>query len=179
MRPRWPAARVRRSLGLVIGCLFAAGPAGAEVVSSSPTHFELRLEAASSLSAEALWDRLVDPAAWWHPSHTYSGDAANLSLDVRPGGLWKEEWDGGSVLHGRVLFIQPGSTLRLEAPFGPLQSIGAYTIWTITITATDEGSLVVFDEVSTGPPTADMAGLAPAVERVKAEAIGRLASPPP
>jgi uncharacterized protein YndB with AHSA1/START domain len=116
---------------------------------------------------------------WWHPSHTYSGDAANLSLDVRPGGLWKEEWDGGSVAHGHVLFVQPGSTLRLEAPFGPLQSIGAYTIWTITITATDEGSVVVFDEVSTGPPTADMAGLAPAVDRVKAEAIGRLANLPP
>ncbi|MEL7448250.1 MAG: hypothetical protein AAFN78_03525 [Pseudomonadota bacterium] len=148
--------------------------ASAEIVSSSETHFVLRHEASSALSAEALWQRLLEPASWWHPDHTYSGSAQNLSLEPRAGGMWRETWDGGSVVHGTVLFVKSGSTLRMNAPFGPLQELGAYTIWTITITSADEGSTVVFDEVSSGPPSAGMAEIAKAVDFVKAEAIRRL-----
>lgn len=150
----------------------------AEILSSSDTHMTLRHEAASPLPPERLWRRLVDPASWWHPDHTYSGDAANLSLDATAGGLWREDWDGGSVSHGQVLYVNPGKTLRLEAPFGPLQALGAYTIWTISIRPAGDGSLVVFDEVSTGPPGADLARIAPAVDQVKSEAIRRLVAAP-
>ena len=154
----------------------AGSPAGAEVVSSSAGHFELRHEATSMLAPEALWARLVDPAAWWHPDHTYSGDAANLSLDPVAGGLWLEKWADGSVAHGEVINVVEGRTLRLNAPFGPLQGAGAYTIWTITISPDGDGSRVVFDEIATGPPTADMAELAGAVDYVKGQAIERLTS---
>ena len=118
--------------------------AEAEIVSASDTHFVLRHEASSELTPGDLWQRLTEPAAWWHPDHTYSGHASNLSLDAQAGGLWREDWDGGSVSHGRVLYVDPGRTLRLEAPFGPLQALGAYTIWTITISAGEQGSVVVF-----------------------------------
>jgi uncharacterized protein YndB with AHSA1/START domain len=158
-------------------CLLVIGlhsTAGAEVVDASATYYRLRHEATSSRSPDALWQRLVDPASWWHPDHTYSGDATNLSLDLRPGGLWLETWDGGAVAHGEVLLVQRGKTLRLNAPFGPLQGIGAYTIWTITIEPSEEGSLVVFDEVSTAPDPANMTELAKAVDFVKTEAITRL-----
>ncbi len=148
--------------------------APAEIVASSESHFVLRHEASSALPAEALWQRLLEPASWWHPDHTYSGSAQNLSLEPRAGGVWRETWDGGSVVHGTVLFVKSGSTLRMNAPFGPLQALGAYTIWTITISPADEGSTVVFDEVSTGPPSAGMAEMAKAVDFVKAEAMRRL-----
>lgn len=156
----------------LVALLPAAAPA--EVLSSSATHFTLRHEAASTLSPERLWERLIRPSSWWHPDHTYSGDAANLSLDVQAGGLWREDWDGRSVTHGQVLYADPGRILRLEAPFGPLQGLGAYTIWTIRIEPGDDGSVVVFDEVATGPPTADLATVANAVDYVKNEAIRRL-----
>lgn len=148
--------------------------ARADIVSSSESHFVLRHEATSSLTAPELWARLVKPASWWHPDHTYSGSAGNLSLDVTAGGLWREEWDTGSVTHGEVVYVQSGKVLRLNAPFGPLQSLGAYTIWTITIAATETGSSVTFDEVSNGPTTADMTEMAKAVDFVKGEAIRRL-----
>lgn len=148
--------------------------AAAEVVSSSASHYVLRHEASTALSADALWDRLVQPATWWHPDHTYSGDAENLSLDLKPGGLWLETWDGGAVAHGEVLLVQDGNVLRLNAPFGPLQGVGAHTIWTITIEATDTGAVVRFDETATAPPTAKLDELAPAVDYVKTEAIRRL-----
>lgn len=155
----------------------ASWPAAAEVVSAGPGHFELRHEAISPLPPEALWERLVEPSSWWSPDHTYSGDAGNLSLELRAGGLWSERWADGETAHGEVLFFRKGEILRLAAPFGPLQGMGAYSVWTITIRAEGEGSLVVFEEVATGPPSADLAQVAGAVDYVKSEAIARLANP--
>lgn len=159
---------------LVLVGLCAPFVAAADVVESSATHYVLRHEATSTLSADALWQRLIEPASWWHPDHTYSGDAANLSLELKPGGLWAETWDAGAVTHGTVMLVETGSVLRLDAPFGPLAGVGAHTVWTITIEADGDGSRVVFDEVSSGPPTAKMDELAGAVDYVKTEAINRL-----
>jgi len=161
-------------LPLFTTMMLAAFAGHAEVVSSSSTHFVLRHEATTPLSPDAAWERLTDPASWWHPDHTYSGDSANLSLEVTAGGLWREDWDGGSVAHGRVLFVAKGRSIRLDAPFGPLQAVGAYTIWTITITPAESGAVVTFDEIATGPPTAKLDELAPAVDFVKGEAMRRL-----
>ncbi len=160
---------------ILVSLIVSPSFARAEIVAASDTHFVLRHEAVSTLEAEQLWERLVRPATWWHPDHTYSGDSANLTLDATAGGLWREDWEGGSVSHGRVLYVKQGEQLRMEAPFGPLQGLGAYTIWTITITAVETGSKVVFEEVSTAPPGTDMAEMAKAVDFVKGEAIQRLA----
>ena len=151
-----------------------SAPALAEVVSSSSSHYRLKHEAVSELSPAALWDRLVSPANWWRPDHTYSGDSANLSLDLQAGGLWREEWDGGSVVHGSVLYVKPGEVLRLNAPFGPLQGMGVITVWTITIKADGGGSRVIFDEVSNGSPASGLNDIAAAVDYVKQEAIQHL-----
>ena len=153
--------------------------AAAEILESSDTHYVLRHEAQSSLSPESLWKRLIVPGSWWHPDHTYSGHAANMQLDPQAGGLWREDWADRSVWHGTVLYVEPGRVLRLEAPFGPLQALGAHTVWTITIAAEGDGSLVVFDEVSSGPPSADLDETAKAVDFVKDEAIRRLVADSP
>lgn len=160
----------------LFACLISlfATAAHADVIEAGPDHFVLRQEATSRLSPSELWSRLTNPASWWHPDHTYSGSAANLSLDVQAGGLWKEEWEGGSVTHGEVIFVNPGVQIRLDAPFGPLQAIGAKTIWTITISAEGDGSKVVFDEISHGVSSSKLDELAPAVDFVKTEAIRRL-----
>jgi len=149
-------------------------PANTDVVAASSGHYILRHEAVSSLAPDALWNRLVHPASWWSPVHSYSGDAANLSLDPRAGGLWKEEWDGGSVAHGTVLYVKPGEQLRLAAPFGPLQSMAVNVVWTITITPEGTGSKVVFDEVANGSAASKLDKIAGAVDGVKGEAINRL-----
>ncbi len=159
---------------LLIALLLLPLTAIADIVSSSSTHYVLRHEANTTLSADELWDRLVDPAAWWHPDHTYSGSADNLSLDLKPGGLWLETWESGAVSHGEVLLMQDKRILRLNAPFGPLQGVGAHVIWTITIEEKETGAMVIFDESATAPPTAKLDELAPAVDFVKTEAIRRL-----
>ena len=169
---------MKRFPAIILAALIAWAPARAEVVESSDSHYVLRHEATSPLTPDALWQRLVVPSDWWHPDHTYSGDANNLSLDVRAGGLWLEKWDAGSVIHGSVLYLEDGKTIRLYAPFGPLQGLGVYTVWTITISPEGSGSKVVFDEVSSGPPSADLDELAKAVDYVKSEGISRLVAAP-
>ena len=148
--------------------------ANADVIAASSGHYTLRHEAVSPLAPDAIWNRLVHPETWWSPAHSYSGDAANLSLDLRAGGLWKEEWNGGAVAHGTVLYINPGEQLRLSAPFGPLQSLAVNVVWTITILPEGTGSRVIFDEVANGSDASNLDKIAGAVDGVKAEAIARL-----
>lgn len=148
----------------------------AEVVASSDTHYVLRHKQESVLPAEDLWQRLIKPESWWHPDHTYSGDAKNLSLELGAGGLWREDWSEGSVVHGRVMLVQSGKVLRMEAPFGPLQGVGAYVVWTITVKPDEGGSVVVFEETAIGPQGTGLDKLAPAVNGVKSQALQRLTS---
>lgn len=160
-------------------CLIAAGGAAADIVEATPERYVLRQEASSVLAADTLWARLIKPASWWHPDHTYSGDAANLSLEATAGGLWREDWQGGSVLHGQVLLVLDGSTLKLDAPFGPLQDLAVTVVWTISVTSEGSGSRVVFDEIANGTAASKLDALAPAVDFVKTEAIRRLTATTP
>ncbi|WP_300396518.1 hypothetical protein [Henriciella sp.] len=165
---------LRPALAVAAATVLAA-PAGAEIIAASADHYTLRHEATSTRSPGEMWQRLIDPAAWWSPDHTFSGDAANLSLDPQAGGLWREDWADGSVSHGTVLSVMEGKMLRLDAPFGPLQGMGVTVIWTITIEPDGEGgSTVIFDEVANGATASQLARIAPAVDGVKGEAIARL-----
>ncbi|UTW59222.1 SRPBCC domain-containing protein [Kordiimonas sp. SCSIO 12603] len=162
---------------LILSTLMASSlstAAAAEIVEAKSDRYVLKQEATSSMSAEDLWARLIKPETWWHPDHTYSGRSENLSLDLQAGGLWREDWDGGSVSHGTVIYVKPGSTLRMNAPFGPLQEMAVNVVWTITLTSTEDGTKVTFDEIANGTEGAALDKLAPAVDFVKTEAIKRL-----
>ena len=159
---------------IVLMSLALASVCRAEVIAASDTDFRLRHEGHANASPTEVWARLIEPATWWHPDHTYSGDAGHLKLTVTAGGSWREDWAGGSVVHGRVLSVIPEKQLRLDAPFGPLQELGAYTVWTITLTADDSGTTVIFDETAIAPPGANLSEIAKAVDYVKSEAMQRL-----
>lgn len=159
---------------LFIMTMLMVMPSQAEIVSSSASHYVLRHEAKSELDIEALWERLIEPSLWWHPEHTYSGDSKNLSLEPKAGGLWREDWNENSVEHGRVINVATGKMIRLDAPFGPLQEMAVTTIWTITIKADGDHSIIVFDEIANGSSLSGLDELAKAVDFVKSEAIVRL-----
>lgn len=146
----------------------------AEVVSSSADHYKLSHKASSSMTPDALWQRLIQPEIWWHPNHTYSGDSANLSLELAAGGHWSEQWADNSVLHGVVLNVDKGKLLRLDAPFGPLQGMAVTVVWTIRIEGEGNGSVVIFEELANGVLTSKLDELAKAVDQVKSEALARL-----
>ncbi len=169
----------RNALFGAIGFSFALlGCASAEVISATPDHFTLKLEAETELTPDEVWARLVDPESWWLPDHTYSGDSANLSIDAQAGGLWREDWDGGSVWHGSVLRAEPGKVLVLNAPFGPLQGLAVTSVWTISLDAQEDGGTkITFDHVTNGTSASELDALAPAVDFVKSEALKSLARP--
>ena len=156
-------------------CALAA-PAAAEITASAPDHYTLKQEGVSPLAPDALWKRLVKPSTWWHPDHTYSGDSKNLSLKPKAGALWREDWDGGSVSHGIVLYAKENETLRLDAPFGPLQEKAVTVIWTISLAPDEEtgGTKVTFTEIANGTAASKLDEVAPAVDFVKTEAMNRL-----
>ena len=165
----------------LVGLVFALtipALAQAEVVTSTPDHFTLKLEAETELSPEETWERLIHPDRWWLSDHTYSADSANLSLEPQAGGVWREDWAGGSVWHGTVLQAQPHQSLVRSAPFGPLQGLAVTSIWTISLQANESGGTVItFDHVTNGTAASQLDQLAPAVDFVKSQALQSLARP--
>ena len=155
-----------------------SGAAMAEVVTASPDHFTLKLQAESDLTPEEVWARLIVPSEWWQSDHTYSGDANNLSLDAQAGGLWREDWAGGSVWHGTVIQAHENKSLILSAPFGPLQGLAVTSVWTTTLTPNEDGGTVItFDHVTNGTQASGLDQMAPAVDFVKGAALASLARP--
>ena len=71
---------------------------------------------------EAAFKAFGDLPSWWDPEHTYSGDSANLSFELVPGGCLCEHIPktGGGVEHMRVAYVDPGKRVVLTGALGPL-----------------------------------------------------------
>lgn len=150
-----------------------AGPAAAEVTARSADGFTLTYERPVTATAEAVLAAIAQPAAWWGDAHTYSGSAANLRIDLRPGGCWCETLPGGGVKHGEAVLIWPEQRMvRFDAPLGPLQSIGADAVLTMSWAEADGGRVLKWTFAVAGPGAGAMAD---PVDAVMAEQFGRLA----
>ena len=120
------------SLAAAVAACIAA-PASAEVVERGEDGFVLAFETTTPAGAEAILAAIGRPAAWWSDAHTYSGSAANITVDLRPGGCWCEALPGGGVKHGEAVLVWPERGLvRFDAPFGPLQDLGAEAVLTMS-----------------------------------------------
>jgi uncharacterized protein YndB with AHSA1/START domain len=122
---------------LLIGLMFAA-PAVAQPLPPAGS-FVVSIDRKLNASPAAVYDRLIHVERWWNASHSYSGNAANLSLDPRAGGCWCETWAGGSVEHARVLTAMPGKLLRVSGGFGPLQAQPVVAVLSFGLTPADDG----------------------------------------
>jgi uncharacterized protein YndB with AHSA1/START domain len=127
---------MRRSL--LAALLLLAAPAAAQPLPPYGS-FEVVIDRKLNVAPDVAWDQLVHVERWWNASHSYSGDAANLSLEARAGGCWCENWEGGSVEHGRVLNALPGKLLRVAGAFGPLQAQPVVAILSFGLQSTDDG----------------------------------------
>jgi uncharacterized protein YndB with AHSA1/START domain len=102
-----------------------AGPSQAKVVDSADNGFTVQHSVTIDASPAKVYRALIDVGAWWHPDHTWSGDAKKLSIEPQAGGCFCEILDGGgSVRHLEVVYADPGKLLRLKGGLGPLQSMG-------------------------------------------------------
>lgn len=165
---------------IVIGALLAAGaalPCFGEVAAASAGHFRVEVVQDTAASPERFYQALVgEVGRWWHPDHTFTGNAANLSLDPVPGGCFCERFPaGGGARHLEVVFAKPGAVLRLTGGLGPLQGGALSGTLTFTVKPRDGGSTIEATYVVSGFHTPPLDQWAPAVDRVLALQVQRLA----
>jgi hypothetical protein len=153
-------------------------PAAAEVAASSDAGFASHNEVLVDVTPQAAWETLVRPAEWWSGDHTYSGDPANMRIEIEPGGCFCERVpaSGGEIEHMRVIYIAPDSTLRMTGGLGPLQSEAVTGVLTMTLAADGEMTRISWDYVVGGYARMPLAELAPLVDQVIGEQLLRLAT---
>ncbi len=169
--------------------MIAAGPAAAEVVSADEDHFITRNEAVVEASTTETWLALISPARWWSGEHTWSADAANLTLTPQAGGCFCEkipEVDEpgrftleGSVEHMRVIQAYPEVALRMTGALGPLQSEPVTGILTIALSEVEleegTGTRIVWEYNVGGQMRYPVEVISPAVDGVMTLQLVRLA----
>ncbi len=158
-----------------LALLLLAVDARAAVVAAEQGGFIIRQELEIDAPRAAVFTRLVQIASWWSAAHTFSGSAANLSIDARAGGCWCEKLpSGGSVRHGSVEYVEPNKLLRFSGTLGPLQSMSSNGVLTFELTGEKPTKLVLTNVVSGFAPGQGFAAIAPAVDGVLAEQLQRL-----
>jgi hypothetical protein len=182
--------------GWAAAVLGMAGPARADIAAQTDQGFASRNAVVVSASPETVWKRLVTPGAWWSSDHTFSGDAANMTLDPVPGGCFCEKLPAeavpatraakpgqvprppvrGGVEHMRVVFVDHARALRMIGALGPLQSEAVSATLTITVRPVEGGTRVLFEYVVGGFMRYPIGKIAQAVDAVMAGQLTSLAS---
>jgi uncharacterized protein YndB with AHSA1/START domain len=167
---KWVACGAALTAAVSIG-----RPAAAEVISAGQNGFEIRETVHVAAAPDKAYAALLQPARWWSSEHTFSGSAANLTLDARAGGCWCETLpDGGSVEHMRVVNFAPGKVLRLRGALGPLQGLGVEGAMTLSVKAAASGTDITISYAAGGYVKDGLDGLSKVVDHVLGEQIERL-----
>jgi uncharacterized protein YndB with AHSA1/START domain len=158
-----------------LALLLVAAPAIAAVESANADGFLVRHEVVVPADRAHAFAEVLHPERWWNDAHTWSGKAANLSLDPRAGGCWCEKWDRGEAEHGVVIRVLADENLRVRAAFGPLQAMALAGVFDVTLAdAEGGGTRIVATFRVNGPASANLDKLAAPVDGVIGEQVERL-----
>ena len=165
---------IRGLAGILLSAAWT-GAAEAEVKSVAPNGFEVVDTATIQAPPERVYAALGEIARWWSSAHTFSRDAANLSLDLKAGGCFCERLKaGGSVQHLLVVYAAPGEGLRLRGALGPLQMEGVDGTLAWALKSTEGGTSVTQSYVVGGYIRSGTDQWAPKVDGVLHEQLDRL-----
>ena len=163
-----------RSL-LLTAALLIASPATAEVKGASDHGFAIEQRVTLVVPPEVLYRSVGRIGSWWSGDHTYSGDASNLSLDLRPGGCFCERLPGGGgIEHLRVAYVEPGKRVVLTGALGPLLYEGVSGVMDLKVERIAGGSALTMTYKAGGFADGGAAKLAPLVDKVLGEQMSRL-----
>ncbi len=151
--------------------------ASADVVTVHDQGFVLSKRITVRALPGTVYQTLGKPATWWSSAHSWSGDARNVSIQLKAGGCFCERLpkEKGSVEHGRVISARPGKMLRLNAALGPLQAEGVSATLTWTLKPVTGGTEIAQDYIVSGMIRGGAETFAPAVDAVLNEQLERLA----
>jgi len=111
---------------------------------------------------------------WWSSSHTYSGNAANLTLESEAGGCFCERWKDGAVAHGRVILALRDQLLRIDTALGPLQGKAVTGVLSFQLAPDGNATVLTLAYRVNGASGSALDKDAPAVDRVLGEQFARL-----
>ena len=121
------------------------------------------------------WQAALDVGKWWSPDHTISGDARRLSIDARLQGCFCESLGRkAGVVHLVVTTVMPETMLRMTGGLGPLGLLGVDGNMTWDFDAADTGTRVRMTYAVGGYTASGLDRMAPTVDAVLSEALGRL-----
>ena len=130
----------------MLALAWVATPATAEVVSAASNGFEVRETVNLVVPPDIAFAAFRDVPGWWNPEHTYSGDAANLSLNLTPGGCFCERFPkGGGIEHLHVTYVDPGKHVILTGSLGPLLYEATAGVMDVQVKSTAGGSQLTLD----------------------------------
>ena len=166
-----------RVLPILVILLTAMSPvAHADVVASSPAGFVSEHQLTIAATRARVFKALTDEGGGWgDPEHSYSGNAANLSIDPRPGGCFCEKLPDGAVVHMTVVFIRRDAMLRMIGGLGPLQAMAVSGSMTFEMTDAANGTTQLRYRYAVGGYAPDgMSALATPVDQVQLGQLERL-----
>ncbi|HEX4301987.1 MAG TPA: SRPBCC domain-containing protein [Rhizomicrobium sp.] len=150
-------------------------PACAAVTESDAGGFAIQQTVHIAAPPDKVYAALIVPAKWWDARHSYSGSAANLSIDAHGGGCFCETLpNGGSVEHAEVVVAMPGEMLRLRGPLGPFQGEGVDGALTFTLKAGAGGTEMTLDNVIGGHMRGGFADWPKRADAMLADQMSRL-----
>jgi uncharacterized protein YndB with AHSA1/START domain len=163
----------------IVGALAFAAMLGttahAAVTDSAPGGFALTETAHIAAPRDTVYAALIEPSHWWSSSHSFSGNAANFTLNARAGGCWCETLpNGGSAEHLIVVFAAPGETLRLRGALGPFQSFAVDGVMTWTLKDSGKGTDLTLTYLIGGYMKGGFDNIAKGADGVLAEQVSRL-----
>jgi uncharacterized protein YndB with AHSA1/START domain len=161
---------------LAIALLTSAAPAAADVVSASSNGFEVRETITLVVPPAVTFNAFRNIGSWWDKAHTYSGDSANLSLNLTPGGCFceRDPKEGGGIEHLRVTYVDPGKRVVLTGSLGPLLFEATTGVMDVQVTKIAGGSQLTLDYKVAGFANGGGDKLAGAVDMVLATQMKRL-----
>ncbi len=159
---------------LVISALLVAAPASAEVVSAGPNGFEVQQVVNLVVPQPSAYAAFGEVGRWWGKDHTYSGDSARMSLQLRPGGCFCEPLEGGGgIEHMRVTYLKPGEEILLTGSLGPLLYQATAGVMDVKFERIAGGTRVTLNYRAAGFAKSDGDKMAPLVDQVLAEQMKR------
>jgi uncharacterized protein YndB with AHSA1/START domain len=153
--------------------------AHADVTAHGPGGFVSQWSFTIAAPRERVFRALTEEVGrWWDPAHSYSRDAANFSIDARPGGCFCERLgerlaDGG-VQHMTVVFVKRNAMLRMLGGLGPLQGMAVSGSMTLTVSDAGTGTLLKYEYAVGGYAPDGLDQLAEPVDRVQQGQLLRL-----
>ncbi len=160
-----------KALIVAAALTLTAAPASAEVVSRSADGFVLRFAVGVEAAPEDVVAAVSELPQWWDPAHTYTGDAANLSLAFEEGGCWCETLADRTVFEHAVVTGITADRVTMDAALGPLHDKATKAELTFGSAPENRGRLVTIDFVVEGP---GLGAMADGVNMVMDQAFDRL-----